>query len=244
MKASGTALKLASLASVLLMLQGCATATMEAGVSVPSATPVTSEILHRVRPHERLGDIAIRYTGNATNWEKIARHNGISNPRNLRIGAMIAIPNSLVLRQGPQPQASAATGQELKLVAVSLPNTTTPTTNTLALKRSTPQKSTAVVLESDKTNRAFTLSPTKESRLTNQAQSKTPAPKVQIVGSYYPKGIYTQPVNYSTLIMRAAPGTLFELEYLANDWYKIVTQNGIGYLREDDGKVVSIKAQP
>ncbi|MFT7214672.1 MAG: hypothetical protein ACI9XK_004943, partial [Granulosicoccus sp.] len=169
MKASGTALKLASLASVLLMLQGCATATMEAEVSVPSATPVTSEILHRVRPHERLGDIAIRYTGNATNWEKIARHNGISNPRNLRIGAMIAIPNSLVLRQGPQPQASAATGQELKLVAVSLPNTTTPTTNTLALKRSTPQKSTAVVLESDKTNRAFTLSPTKESRLTNQA---------------------------------------------------------------------------
>lgn len=243
MKASNTASKLITLVSALLFVQGCAIAPREPLVSAPNLVtqPEVSEIVHRVRPHERLGDIAILYTGNATNWEKIARYNSISNPRKLRIGAMITIPNSLVSQQNLQKLAT--TKQELQLVAASRPNATTATTNSLAVKRGIPQKSSVVVIESVKTNRAFKLSPIKQSNLINQAQSKAPALRVQIVGSYYPKGIYRQPANYSTLVMRAAPGTLFELEHLANDWYKIVTENGIGYLREDDGKVVPLNVQ-
>lgn len=244
MKASSTALKLASLACALVLLQGCAISPMEPAVSASSTQSDISEILHRVRPHERLGDIAIQYTGSAANWENIARYNGISNPRLLRVGAMIAIPSSLVLRQDPLNLADTATKKELQLVAASRPNVTTTTTSTLAVKRSMSQKSTNVLLESDRTNRAFELSPIKAPRLTSQAQSKEPALKVQVVGTYYPKGIYGQPANYSTLVMRAAPGTLFELEHLANGWYKIVTAKGIGYLRKDDGKVVSLKTQP
>lgn len=238
MKTPNTVLKLATLVSVLVLLQGCATTPMVPVVNTPTVQPEFSEIVHRVRPHERLGDIAIRYTGNATNWEKIARYNGISNPRSLRIGAMIRIPNSLVPQQESQKLATIT--QELQLVAASLPNATTTTTNSLAVKRGLPQKSAVVVIESVQTNRAFKLSPIKESGLTSQDQSEAPVLKVQIVGSYYPKGIYRHPANYSTLVMRAAPGTLFELEHLANDWYKIITENGIGYLREDDGKVVSL----
>jgi hypothetical protein len=243
MKASNTALKLLALASVLLLLQGCAAAPMEPVMIASRLQPDTNDTMHRVRPHELLGDIAILYTGTATNWEKIARYNGISNPRTLRIGTMIAIPNSLVARQNPQSLRNTTNKNELQLVAASRPNATTTTTNTLAVKRSISQKSEDVVLEPVKTNRDFKLSPIKESKLISQAQSKTPALMVQVVGTYYPKGIYRQPVNYSTLVMRAAPGTLFELEYLANNWYKIITQNGIGYLRQDDGKVVSLKAK-
>jgi hypothetical protein len=243
MKPSSPTLKLLVLASVLILLQGCATAPLELVVTAPSVEPDTSDITHRVRPHERLGDISILYTGTATNWEAIARYNGISNPRTLRIGAMIAIPGSLVARENPQSLKNTTTKNELQLVAASRSNATTTATNTLAVKRSTSQKSAHVILEPVKTNRAFKLSPIQASDLTSQTQSKTPAVMVQVVGTYYPKGIYRQPVNYSTLVMRAAPGTLFELEYLANDWYKIITKNGIGYLRQDDGKVVSLKAK-
>jgi hypothetical protein len=212
MKATNTKLKIVFIATALAALQGCASAPIEPE-AVPEAVASSSqsgsgEVIHRVRPHERLGDIAIKYTGNATNWENIARYNGISNPTRLRVGTMIAIPNSL------------------------------------AVKRSARQKTNDVVLEPVKTNRAFQLSPIKESELVRRAQKKAAAVKVQVVGTYYPKGIYRQPANYSTLVMRAAPGTLFDVEYLANDWYKIVTKNGIGYLREDDGKVVAASAQP
>jgi hypothetical protein len=246
MKATNTILKLATLASVLVLLQGCATVPMEVEVEVTasSAQSAAVDTLHRVRPHERLGDIALLYTGNATNWEKIAKYNGISNARHLRIGAMIAIPSSLLLPQGSQAQATAAKKKDLQLVAASRPNATTTTTNTLAVKRSTVENSSDAVLVPVVANRAFKLKPIDETKSINQTQSKRPAVKVQIVGTYYPKGIYRQPANYSTLVMRAAPGTLFDVEYLANDWYKIATKNGIGYLRADDGKVVSVKAQP
>ena len=90
---------------------------------------------------------------------------------------------------------------------------------------------------------SFELTPMTESSFSSQASTSSPLAKVQIVGSYYPKGIYQQPASYSELVMRAAPGAVFELEYLANNWYKIVTENGIGYLRQDDGKIVTLNVQ-
>lgn len=244
MKATNTILKLATLASVLVLLQGCATVPMDTRSTESSAHSSGSETLHRIRPHERLGDIALHYTGNATNWQEIAKHNGISYTGSLRVGAMIAIPNALLLPQHSQAQATTAKRKDLQLVAAARPNATTTATNTLAVKRSTLESSSDAVLVPVVANRVFKLNPIKETKSISQTQNKRPAVKVQIVGTYYPKGIYQQPANYSTLVMRAAPGTLFDVEHLANDWYKIVTENGIGYLREDDGKVVSVKAQP
>ena len=248
MKATKTILKLATLAtltSVLVLLQGCVTAPMETElITAPIVHSGDIETLHRVRPHERLGDIALHYTGNATNWQNIAKYNGISNPRHLRIGAMIAIPNSLLLPQDSQAQATAARKKDLQLVAASRPNATTTTTNALAVKRSTFESSNDAVLAPMVANRAFKLNPIEETKSISQTQNQRPAVMVQIVGTYYPKGIYRQPANYSTLVVRAAPGTLFDVEHLANDWYKIATRNGIGYLRADDGKVVTVKARP
>lgn len=245
MKASNSLLKLATLVMILALLQSCATAPIDT-VSPAPATQLkmdSADILHRVRPHERLGDIALTYTGNATNWEEIARQNGISNPRHLRVGAIIIVPGSLVLEQDTQNVTNTATKKDLQLVADSRPNATMTSTNTLAVKRSTAQSATEVVVESVKNNRTFELNPIREPGLTDQTLSKMPILKVRVVGTYYPKGIYQQPASYSTLLMRAAPGTLFELEHLANDWYKIITGNGIGYLRKDDGKIVSQNAQ-
>ena len=249
MKASNTAWKIAALAALAALLQGCASAPAQTLAIEPTMqnAPI-KQVLHRVKPHERLGDIAIQHTGTATNWEKIARYNGISNPRHLRVGAMIAIPPSLLLQNIEQTATASNQKKDLQLVAAARPNATTnattTATNSLAVKRSSSRKSGDVVLEPVRTNRAFELNPIKKSAFANQTQSNRPAAKVQIVGTYYPKGIYGQPANYSDLVMRAAPGTLFELEYLANDWYKIVTDKGFGYLRKDDGKVVSLQSQP
>lgn len=234
MTATNTASKLATLASALVLLQGCATAPIEPAIS---EQPDTSEIVHRVRPHERLGDIALQYTGNATNWQKIAQYNGISNPRHLRIGAMIAIPDSWVAQGRSRINTPDTTGENLQLAPSPRPHGNT-TTNTLAIKRSTPQESADVVLNPVTTNRSFELNPINEPTPIKHTSGRAPAANVLVVGSYYPKGVYSQPVNYSPLMMRATPGTLFELEYLANDWYRVITEKGVGYLRKDDGKVV------
>ena len=130
---------------------------------------------------------------------------------------------------------------ELQLVADSSSNWESSVTNTLAIKRSSSQGSSNVELDSVNVNRTFHLRAITESEFDAPTPRTMPAAsKVQIVGSYYPKGIYREPANYSSLMMRAAPGEVFEVEYLANNWYKIMTNDGIGFLRADDGKVVSL----
>jgi len=248
MKSSSTQLKLTALIAALagfLVLQGCSSAPKKAEISAPGAKDLNDvDIMHRVKPHERLGDISIHYTGTSRNWQRIADYNGISDPRLLRMGTVIAIPNSLLIEPQLQKQAVEATNKELQLVAASRSSVATTPNNTLAIKRRAPEKSSDVVLEPVKTNRAFKLSPITEAKSAGLTQSKSSAMKVQVVGTYFPKGIYQQPANHSPMILRAAPGTLFEFEYLVNSWYKIVTKNGIGYLREDDGKVVAPTSQP
>jgi len=243
MKAPSTILKISLMASALLLLQACATVPTETSLTASSQQSDSSEILHRVKPNERLGAIASRYTGSAANWLSIARYNGITNPNGLRAGSMIVIPNSLALPQNRKSDTNTANEQETRAANVYRSNKTSNTTNTSAKKRSSRQKSNEVVLAPVKTNRSFNLNPITKPNLVNQSYSKYPAHKLQIVGSYTPKGIYRQPANYSTLVMRAAPGTFFEVEYLANDWYKIITENGVGYLREDDGKIVPASTQ-
>lgn len=89
-------------------------------------------------------------------------------------------------------------------------------------------------------NRTFDLEPIDEPLITDQAdqQYDSEQPRIKVTGTYYPKGVYSQPANYSPLMGRAAPGTIFKLDSEVNDWYKIITDQGIGYIRQSDSSLV------
>ncbi len=61
---------------------------------------------------------------------------------------------------------------------------------------------------------------------------------VRVVGTYYPKGVYSQPSYTSTLMMRVAPGTQMTLEQSFGDWLQIRTDKGSGYIRSIDAEII------
>lgn len=62
----------------------------------------SKDLRHRVSSEgETLGQISQWYTGKVSNWRKIQSHNSGLNPRNLKVGQLIAIPHALVRRSTP-----------------------------------------------------------------------------------------------------------------------------------------------
>ncbi|MFK8076923.1 MAG: LysM peptidoglycan-binding domain-containing protein [Granulosicoccus sp.] len=243
MKNKNSILTLGLLLTTITTIQGCSTTRATSQTKVPADVTVlqlrkSQEVAHTVGPRERLSDIALRYTGNASHWQEIAKYNRISDPHTISIGAIIKIPPTLLPQNNPA-LATRATQAGNGITTTSLAiqrQVTAPNAQHPDIPKIRTQGS--VVIQTVPTNRSFHLTPTeKDASQTRTTQNRETA-KVKIVGTYYPKGIYQHPANYSKLIMRAAPGSLFELEHLANDWYKVVTNEGIGYLREDDGIVV------
>jgi len=188
--------------------------------STPPVAPSIEVITHRVRTGDRLSDIAKKYTGSAENWRSIAAFNEISNPRRLRVGDEIEIPMSL--KPG---YVDSRAGN----------NNTAPVAQTTVAQASSDDDIAEVVIQPINDNRNFELNPLP----TDQSQqASTASAYVKIVGSYYPKGVYSQPAPYSTLLLRVAPGTLFEFDRKVNDWYKVNTDKGTGYIRDVDGLII------
>ncbi len=187
-------------------------------------------IRYTVQQGDRLGDISLEFTGKQQNWRDIARHNGISNPRKLRVGSIVEIPTNLI----PGYSVAARTKKPQ--------NRSKPTPTTLALKRANDTKKVPpppVVLTPVKTRRHFELSPLANSPHTDETGSSSSDHDrfVEVVGSYYPKGVYAQPAAHSKLLLRVTPGTTFRLERVVNDWFKISTEQGLGYIRTSDAKI-------
>lgn len=247
------------LALCALLVQGCATSGPPRQASVEGSTEATvsNDLRHTIVAGDRLSDIALRYTGDLTQWRSIAEHNSIENPRALKIGQEILIPFELTVdkvvsldepRLRSVPTAGEATNpldstnRESMDAAVSSAGSKglTPAGG-LALQRSVEGDSSdteEVIVQSVSINRTFELNPIKPASIDSLPSSNSVAPQVKVSGTYYPKGIYRQPASYAQLIFRAAPGTVFDLESEINDWYKIVTDQGIGYLRVVDGKML------
>ena len=206
-----------------------------------------ADIQHTVGAQERLIDISLKYTGSTAHWQAIAEHNGIADPRLLRIGTTLTIPASLLQHKMSTLKPSTAQQSTFKLATLA-DRTLAPASSSLAIKRALSRPAStrtlereaqnAVLIQKVSTNRSFDLNPIDETAAASRTDSVLPDAKVKVVGTYYPKGIYRQPANYSDLILRASPGTLFQLEDLTNDWYKIVTSQGVGYLRKDDGAII------
>ena len=248
----------ATLCLAASLITGCASlGDGRAGIGGDAGT---ENLRHTVAPGDRLSDIALTYTGEMSRWEAIAQHNDITNPRTLRVGDVIEIPAALLpshdetqktptntdLQKTPtNSERQIASTQSLNAASDSAQEKQlAPTaTGTLAVQRSrnaapSNVELAEVVVEPVTRNRTFDMTPIEASSLDLDQASNDAAPQVRVIGTYYPKGVYQQPASYSTLIMRVAPGTVFELEREINDWYKILTDQGVGYLRMVDGQLV------
>lgn len=234
---------------MILLSSGCTTTGEVRNSAEESAL---QPLVHTIVDGDRLSDISRKYTGRTNNWEEIAAVNGITDPRFLRIGDTLVIPANLVSTT-QLSDGLASSGSSNKMLSsdknsFSVASSSNQerglatTSGALGLQRageSSTAVEAAVLVQPVQINRSFELQPIDPDRLESIGKLDSAPPMVKVVGSYFPKGIYQQPANYSTLMMRVAPGTVFQLESEVNDWYKIVTDQGIGYLRVNDGRIIA-----
>lgn len=62
---------------------------------------------------------------------------------------------------------------------------------------------------------------------------------ILVSGNYTPKGIYLRPDSSSRILTRVAPGSRLRLEKTIDGWHKVETEQGIGYLRGHDAKILA-----
>jgi len=206
-------------------------------------------ISYTVQRGDGLGSIAEEFTGQSSNWRELARYNNISNPRHLREGAILEIPTDLI--PGYQrPNRTPIVEPELIVDPAPIVETESiisspaqqtsplPQTSSLAVRRDSFGEVAPVIVTPANTNRDFQLNPIDPNAPVQPRTFTGSGAQIKVVGSYYPKGIYTEPAAYSKLIMRVAPGTVFSLDSQLNDWYKIQTNAGTGYIRTSDAAIV------
>ena len=89
---------LGTLLVALLVAGGCAAPeTREEDAPFELTEDYTDGVVsYTVQRGDRLGDIALEFTGDVSRWREIAESNGIDDPRSLRVGAVLRIPASLI----------------------------------------------------------------------------------------------------------------------------------------------------
>ena len=233
------------LAALLLAIavSGCAVTNtvQDDGISVEQRP----QVIYDVKPGDRLSEIALRLTGDASNWQTIAQHNGITDPRTLKAGDALVIPNELLdnlvqinrdLDSQPAVDAVQVAGNRRTTIPVTIGNGVSVARGYYVAK---PQIMPASLFRVD-INRSFDLAPFDAKVFSGSGPKRydSPAPQIQVVGTYYPKGVYAQPANYARLVSRVPPGTVFQLESIVNDWYKILTDTGVAYIRQSDSALI------
>jgi len=192
----------------------------------------TSGVIHyTVRNGDTLHKIASDYTGNGANWQTLSAINKIADADQLMPGTVVRIPSSLI------------PGYEDKRVARMNAQNTAPV---LAIKTAETMEVAPVLVTTAKPNREFELkavdplspreTPTAVSTNTD-SEYRGAATHVIVVGSYVPQGIYEAPAPYARLMMRASPGSKFVLVSQVNDWFKVETEKGLGFIRTSDAAV-------
>lgn len=187
---------------------------------------------YTVKSGDRLSVIAKKVTGQSSTWREIAAFNSIDNPRNLQPGTVLAIPTELIVAGYKSPTSASVTQSEQLLSTPAVAQS-----SSLAVRLNKAEEVTVVVTPIN-TNRDFELNPIDPNAPRPVQNYSGNGAKIKVIGSYYPKGIYIEPAAYSKLILRAAPGTLFVLDRQVNDWYKIETDSGSGYIRTSDAAIV------
>jgi len=185
---------------------------------------------YTVKDGDRLSVIAKEITGQASAWHEIAEFNSIDNPRNLLPGTVLAIPTELIVDHHRSNEALRAQSTQIRPTAQA-------GASALAVRLNEADNA-RVVITPINTNRDFKLNPIDPNAPRPTQNYSGHGTQIKVIGSYYPKGIYTEPAAYSKLILRAAPGTLFVVDSQVNGWYKIDTVSGSGYIRTSDAAIV------
>ena len=263
MKKNKTSLiALVTIGAITLISQGCAANRTSNSSHDAQEVALIEDVQYTVKKGDQLGNISIAFTGEISHWKDIAAYNDISDPRTLRTDTVLLIPAALIpakqssATEPDLPEQNSLESRSTAAVSDSSNRDSNPATNALAdvpgsitsenNLADVPGSITSennladVMIEPVSINRSFELIPFQESESTTVAKSeKEPEPsQIKVIGTYYPKGVYKQPASHSTLMFRAAPGTIFQLERQVNDWYQVVTIEGVGYLRASDGVVV------
>lgn len=236
-----------------MTVQGCATLQQTGTASEnKSASAATQDVIYTVKPGDSLSDIAGRLTGDVGNWQSIADYNNITDPRKLVPGDELRIPSSLLLQvYNINDRSIPGDNQRSDSVVAASASTATSGTpaigTTMAVQRASDSdliSAQPVKLHPVSVNRSFELIPFDRQSATNSRSVSfaSSAPAVRVIGTYFPKGVYEGPANYSRLIMRVSPGTVFELDSEVNDWYKVITDKGVGYVRAADAVLVAGKS--
>lgn len=235
-KATST-LRISICGLIALVATGCSTTAITTATESEAAYIAPESYTYEVKPGDRLGNIALSITGNISDWKSIASFNGINDPRSLAAGDTLVIPNELLpdnLRRKIKTNASVA-----RVAASTRSPLSVPTGNSVSIARATKTSDSKITVFPVSINRSFSLQPitepTKQRTLaTSNPQYDSLSPTITVLGTYYPVGVYAEPANYSQLVKRVAPGTELQLDSAVNDWYKIVTGDGFGYIRKSD----------
>lgn len=216
------------------LLTACGTAprrdmnTLDPSQTTAEATP---DLYYTVERGDLLSGIARELTGAASNWETIAEANGISDPRKLRVGQQIVVPGYLLPPiTNDTSAASVPTAVAMRSVERRRPSVMTkPTVDDVG-----PDTADVVITKANP-NKRFVLTPLGEKSEESYTEL-TGSEYIKVVGSYFPKVVYRSPQLDAKLLMRVAPGTTFPLEKLDDGWYRVNTDQGIGFLRVEDGE--------
>jgi len=58
--------------------------------------------------------------------------------------------------------------------------------------------------------------------------------EIKVSGTYYPKAIYNDADFSSSLLMRVSPGTTLQVADAIGSWFKVETEEGVGYVHQRD----------
>ncbi len=236
----------ALIAMLVIQITGCASMHK----FEPEAAAVEGPVYYTVEQDDRIIDIAYALTGSTDNWVVIAEYNDVRDARKIRTGDVLEIPISLIRASGSNQQSDSGilaintlgSEKEVNSVSGTLSKSITSIKERLTRTRNASDKLSSfetdvdVVLTPVNINRQFQLSKT-DIDFAPDTSAVTPTAKIQVVGTYFPKGIYEQPTESAKLISRVAPGVIFDLDASLDGWFRVAFKAGHAYLRAIDGKI-------
>ena len=232
--------------TLAIQVTGCALTQKSESEEVVIEGPV----YYTVEQDDRLSDIAYALTGSIDNWVVIAEYNDVKDARKIRTGDVLEIPVDLIHASRSNQQSDSGvlaistvgSNQALSTNSGRLVKSIASIKKRLTKPPNTPDKlsnvdgDVEVVLRPVDINRKFQLNETNIDFVPDSAAVETNA-KIRIVGTYFPKGIYAQPLESAKLISRVAPGVIFDLDASLDGWFRLRFEGGHAYLREIDGKI-------